>query len=123
MRKRFTLIELLVVIAIITILAAMLLPALSKARDKARATSCINNFKTLDLYDKLYADDWDGFGMPYVMGLMDGNTYKQKQWHTIVVNTGDGWGTDIARCLGFQQLPRPMCPTGSGYEDDDYGDE
>jgi len=53
----FTLIELLVVIAIIAILASMLLPALNKAREAAKATTCAGNLKTLATYFTFYADD------------------------------------------------------------------
>jgi prepilin-type N-terminal cleavage/methylation domain-containing protein len=73
----FTLIELLVVIAIIAILAAILFPVFAKARERAKITTCLSNFKQVGLQFKMYADDNDQ-KLPYAKDPSDSTYFEGK---------------------------------------------
>lgn len=99
-KRRFTLIELLVVIAIIAILAAMLLPALAKAREKARQASCMSNLKQIALAETMYTGDNQsyshgptGAGMNWASpgGTCAGCFHKYESGYVATTVSGNRW--------------------------------
>ena len=93
--RGFTLLELLVVIAIIGILAALLLPALSRAKATARRAACINNLRGINLATRMYADDHADM-MAYTNEIYF--TYKESIESYLGAATNDAGGGNIFAC-------------------------
>jgi len=121
-KRGFTLIELLVVIAIIAILAALLLPALAKAKERAKRITCINNIKQLTLATIMYADDSDGtlpedgVNYPHWIGSAFrgtiNNTYRVQR-SQFYCPGNPGWDRD--RFWYYQSGVNPAEPAVVGY--------
>jgi len=108
-RPAFTLIELLVVIAIIAILAALLLPALASAKQKAWKTSCTSNLHQIGLAMRMFADDngelYPESGNDIHWGAIDAATQKASWMEQIISYAGT---TNVYNCPGNVQLPLNM---------------
>lgn len=97
--KRFTLIELLIVIAIIAILAAMLLPALNQARNRAKAIKCLSGLKQCGMALSMYDGDNDGW-MPNGMNTAD---YFRNWSYYLIVNKYLKAESQLHRCPGVSK--------------------
>lgn len=128
--KGFTLVELMIVIAIIAVLATIIMPKMSGARQKANLNACMQNVRQIGLAMEIYAQDNNGFHTPYTDGA--GHyaftpTYLTPTYiravptcptgHTYCVAANMNTGLYSAHSPSPADLVLSMCGTGSGYPD------
>ena len=99
--KAFTLIELLVVIAIVSILAALLLPALSKAKARAKSIACLGNVKQISLASQMYVDENGTF--PPLATYQSAKFPNGKKWYDDLAIYAPGqWGSNVYECPSYR---------------------
>ena len=120
-KNEFTLIELLVVIAIIAVLAGMLLPALSKAKENGRKVYCVNQEKQLGFYWRDYSDTYDDYLLPTHNTFEPNSTSRHFAWYEwLIMHSGIPCASPIAeleqktsRAAQDKVAQYFMCPTAA----------